>query len=172
VHTHQKHRKQRAPILTVAAGLLLVIPAQILLLHGYSEIPKRASLQAIAGNITTGEMRCARGGCQALFQIDDTGGIWHLAYNDDIDVARRLVRVLNRGDGVSALALLPDREHFQWLWEIRRGDESLLSYEQTASAATSSRLRARVLGYVAAGLAVLAIMRGVLHWIRFKSWQA
>jgi hypothetical protein len=170
--SHQKHRQERAPIGTVAVGLLLVIPALLLLLLGYSEVPKRTFLQAIAGQITTAEMRCGRGGCQALIQIEDTDGIWHLAYNDDAATERRLVRRLNTGDSVTALAPLPDREHFQWLWELRRGGEMLLSYEQTASVAASNRSRGRVLGYAAALLSALAIMRGVVHWIRYKSWQA
>jgi hypothetical protein len=169
---HQQHRQERAPIGTVAVGLLLVIPALLLLLVGYSEVPKKTFLQAIAGQITTAKMHCGRGGCQALIDIEDTDGIWHLAYNDDAATERRLVRLLNPGDSVTALAPLPDREHFQWLWELCRGDEMLVSYEQTASVAASNRFRDQVLGYAASLLAALAIMRGVVHWIRYKSWQA
>lgn len=64
---------------------------------------------------------------------------------------------------MTALALSPDREPFQWLWELRRGAEMLLSYEQTASVAASNRFRDRVLGYAAAFLSALAILRGVMH---------
>jgi hypothetical protein len=132
VRAHHETRRQRAPIWTVTAGLLLAISAQLLLLMGYSEVPEKASLQAISGNITTAKMMCAKGGCQALFQIEDAGGIWNLAYNDNTAEARRLVRLLSPGDVVHAFALLPDREQFQWLWELRRGDEVMLSYEQRA----------------------------------------
>jgi len=172
VRVNQEHREQRAPIGTVAVGILSVIAAQLLLLYGYSEIPRKAILKEVAGNITSAKMSCRRRACQALFQIEDADGTWLLAYNDDIAAARRVVQLLNPGDGVSALALLPERGHFEWLWELRRGDELLLSYEQTASAAAAHRLRARVLGYAVAALAILAIMRGVVHFVRFRSWHA
>lgn len=95
----------------------------------------------------------------------------HLTQDDISSLVPRLHEI-SAGDRIVAMAKRDSLwRDLDWVWELKRGDDVVLSYEQTFAALMQRKERTRPLGYGAVGLALLLAAAALaLRW-HFGAWQ-
>ena len=130
-------RWEHVPALCVAGGVLCALLAGAMYASAYLDIVERAELQRIFGRVeAVSRQRPPKGGPQLHIFVREwwvqQGNRQRHLIQGDLTAAVPRLRTLRVGDDIEALAH-PDPlgRDLDWLWELRRGDDALLTYEET-----------------------------------------
>jgi hypothetical protein len=151
-------RREHVPALCLAAGVLCASLAGVLYAWAYLDIADRTQLQRISGRVeAVSQKRPTKAGPQLHIVVRTADRQRHLI-QDDLTSAVPRLRALRVGDVVEALAQ-PDSlgRDVDWLWELHRGDDTLLTYEETRRVFEQHAQRLRPFAH---GLAAMASVLG------------
>ena len=158
-------------LLLLLAGWAALAMAGCLVLASDEEPPRREELVAVSGQVFDTFLRRARKGhSQVHVLVQGRDGTHDLAQ----DASPFTLGLLNlpKGAAVSALVLPGSiAEPADRLWELRRGDLSLLSYESLVDVQSRRSRRASVAGQAFGVLAALALGAALIFRRRFGSWR-
>lgn len=168
---HKAANKRDAPGLCIIFGVLAGLLAITLLYAGRLNITDRSNLRVVSGRVE-GFSRTTRSktGRKIHLYVRDEDRIHHLT-QDNLTWAVPKLRDLRVGDEISAL-VKPDFmcADLEWLWEIRRGNENILTYEETLHYFQRQTERMRPAGHAAAGAALFLLATGGLLRLYFGTW--
>jgi hypothetical protein len=168
---------EKAPINWVAAALVSIPVAFITLGYGTSRVQDRASLEQVSGVLEDSSGSCSHmfgsTKCWSYLCLRTAGGRDCLAI-EDTQLSQREAKEIRTGELLAALGWRYSQYEGAYLtvWELRRGATVLVSYEQSAADARARRLRSVVLGVLCLGLSAFGLGKGLIHWLRWRSWEA
>lgn len=115
------------------AGFLLFLSASIVF-SSELEVPKKNELYLVSGFVESFTIEnVRRGGKNMVIHISSNGETRQLLQQDFTKSEPELL-TLRRGDEISALVIADSLgRDFDWIWELHRGENLLLSYEQIQS---------------------------------------
>ena len=148
----------------VLGAIASLIVGVIFLSRYLTDLPALEKLDTVTGEVTSVNMetrRSRRSQTQVLaVQIGDKPTAFYLDRFPDFD---RIAGTIRPGDRVTARV---DVGQNNWIWQLERGDERLVSYDQVAAAQQSNNRNNGLLGllFFVVGLGTL----GVTMW----RWRA
>jgi hypothetical protein len=146
---------ERVPALCLAGGFSCALFAGMAYASAYLNIVERTELRRISGRVeAVSRKKIYKGGPQLRMVVREANRQRHLV-QDDLTSAVPRLRTLRVGDTVEALAY-PGSDLDQ-LWELRRGDDTLLAYEETRRWFEEEAQRLRPTAHVLAALASLLV---------------
>ena len=112
-----------------------------------------------------------KSGKKMMLQIRNHGVLHHLI-QDDFSRSIPMLRTLRQGDEINTL-VSPDvlGRDIEWMWEIRRGDEILLSYEQTIEL-RNPQTQQRVISIAALVAAIVLLFISIRLRIKYRAWTS
>ena len=162
-------RLRDTPAWCVVSGLALAFLAGILLLFGSLKAPPRDSLRIVSGEVEKTDRSCSRGVCWLHLYVRTSAGQVTLV-QDDFAAAAGALKLLRVSDRVTILAAEMARDDLAF-WQLNRGDELLLSYDEAGKGFASHRNRLSLFGYIVAASAIFLLAVGILLGIRRGTWR-
>lgn len=170
---HQSANRKDSPALCTLFGIILTVLAVTLLYGWRFNVADRAELLQISGRVEAfNTTNLPKAGPKLHIYLRDARRLRHLTQDDlRSDVPR--IRRLRIGDTVSALAK-PDffGRDLDWLWELHRENETLLTYDQTLHFLQKEAERLRPMGYGTACAAALLFGASGLLRRHFGAWSS
>jgi hypothetical protein len=161
-------RWEHVPALCLAGGVFCALLAGLCYASAYLDIVERPELRRISGRVeAVSRKKLPKGGRQLHIFVREwwaqEGNRPSHLVQDDLTSAVPRLRTLRVGDAVEAL-VAPDSlgRPLNWLWELRRGDETLLAYEETRRWFEEEAQRLRPVAHGLAALASLLVGVGTL----------
>jgi hypothetical protein len=160
------------PFLCVFFAMLMAALSAALMYAWRLDVANRESLQRISGRIESIEHTDRpKAGLKIQIYVRDGERLHHLT-QDDFSYAIPAIQTLRVGDTIAALVKHDSLgRNLDWVWEINRGDEQVLSYSETFNFLADEAARTRPLAYGAGVLSGLLLIIGVFLRRRFGAWN-
>jgi hypothetical protein len=167
----RKLSRRDLPALYLIGGFIFGFAALALPFGAKLDMAKRNELHAVSGIVQS--ITRTTGKVTKLNIVVWDGNRSHHLTQDDLYYDVPTLHSLRTGDPISALV----RRDFlgrdlEWFWEIRRGTETILSYDQTQRFLESEKERTDVFAYWAGVLSIAFLMAAIFLRVRFGAWQA
>ena len=165
--------RRDTPALCLLFGGISALGAVIFGLSWHLDIASRDELSKIEGRVERVEhTHLAKGGPKIHIYVTGQGKTHHIT-QDELRGVTTSINTLKSGDAVVALvkhdSLWRDLE---WLWELRRDGQLLLSYEQTLAMHQRNGQRLRPVAYGSALISGLLFVLGLMLRNHFGAWQS
>jgi hypothetical protein len=158
----------------VLAALILGGIAMFLYQIGAPDVVRNDIVQISGARVERAHVRCEGTRfktCWSVIAIESDGRHLELIQYDT-PAARAAIDALSRGSTITALASpVSIYGDGMWFWEVRRGDEVLLSHEQTSKDELARNHRNRGWSYAAGLLAAVLLVIGAIVGIRQGVWR-
>ena len=165
--------KKDAPAICILSGGLLLLLSVIPLYGWRLDLARPSELRRISGQIKTLDtMNRPKAGTKLHIYVSSLEGDRHLTLDDLTCVVSSLL-TFRPGDMVDAL-VKPDSfgRDLYWLWDLRRGDEAILTYDQSLHFLMQGAERVRPIGHALAVVASLLLIVGALLRRHFGAWSS
>lgn len=146
----------------------------VLLVYGwkldYKAESELYSLSGVIENIWVSDV--FRGGKNINISVNNNGTSHHLS---QIDITRSFpkLKALKKGDHIQALLSHDDvGRNLEWFWEIKKGDSTIITYEETISHFEAIGNRNKPISYFLFIASLLLILSGVILRIKNGSWKS
>lgn len=166
-------KKKDSPALCILFGSSIGLIAAILLWGWRFDFFKESALQPISGRVqAVFTTKAPKSGPQLNIYLRDSARLWHLVQHDMHNDAPS-ISMIRVGDLVTARvgSDLLNRDIY-WLWELQRGDEVLLRYDQTLRSLQKRSKEMRSVSYGGIFLAGLFFLIGALLRRHFGAWSS
>jgi hypothetical protein len=165
--------RRDAPALCAIFGAILGMGALGLAFARRFEVPDQHELRRVSGRVELlWHSRLSKAGIKIHITVRDGGNFHHLT-QDDPSYAVPAMQTVRVGDfvvaSVKAASLGRDIE---WLWALRRGDEQLLSYDQTLAVVMQRGHRELQVAVGAAALSAILLVFSVALRRHFGAWRS
>ncbi len=137
------------------------------------DVVAREDLEVVTGQIERMERtNVPKTGPQLHIYVRTDQRIVHLI-QDDITTRVPKLNVLRSGDRITALARHDSLgRDLDWLWELTRDGEFILSHDQTLASILQKTDRVRPFGYGSAVLGLILAATSLVLRKRFGAWQS
>jgi hypothetical protein len=164
--------KRDAPALCAIFGAMLGMGSLGVAFAWRLDVPDQHELLRVTGRVDQlWHSRLSKAGMKIHMTVRDGGNLHHLT-QDDPGYAVPVTQTVRLGDVVVALVKVdPFGRDIEWLWALQRGDEQLLSYDQTLSVVTRKAHRARQVAIGAAALSAILLGCSVALRRHFGAWR-
>jgi hypothetical protein len=137
------------------------------------DVPDQNELRRVTGRVELlWHSRLSKAGIKIHITVRDGENFHHLT-QDDPSYAVPAMQTVRVGDFVVALVKADSLgRDIEWLWALQRGDEQLLSYEQTLSVVTQRGHRALEVSVGAATLSAILLVCSVALRRHFGAWRS
>jgi hypothetical protein len=165
--------RRDSPALCALFGAILGMGALGLTFAWRLEMPNQHELRRVTGRVEQlWHSRLTKAGIKIHMDVRDRGSLHHLT-QDDPSYAVPAMQTVRVGDSVVALVKVDSfGRDIEWLWALQRGDEQLLSYDQTLSVATREAHRALSVAVGAAVLSAILLVCSVVLRRHFGAWSS
>jgi hypothetical protein len=172
VDTSEPKTPPPAPMWWLTTGCIAAIVASVLLVFGTSPVRDQASLQRVSGRLNDSVTYCARLGTCWITLCLRTGAGPKCVIASDSQLPLSDAKRLQTGDALEALGWpVSDHDTNLRVWDLRRSETVLVSYEQSAADARANRQRCLVLGVLCSALSLFGLGKALVHWFRWHSWE-
>jgi hypothetical protein len=159
----------------VLAGLIMAGTAIFLYQIGAPDVVRNDIVEISGARVERAQIRCEGARfktCWSVIAIETEGK--HLELLQYVTPASRAaVEELSKGSTITALVSpVSTVGDGLWFWEVRRGDEVLLSHEQSSKDELARNHRDRWLGYAVGVLAAILLAIGAIVGIQQGVWRA
>jgi hypothetical protein len=165
--------KRDLPAICVVFGIILVF-CSIALLHGWRlDFAEPSDLVTISGPIEIFEATNEPKAIPKLhIYVRAAEGIRHITL-DDLSIKVPRIKTLHHGDEIKAMVKkdLFGRDLY-WLWELGRGNETILTYDESRQFLLQIAGRLRSLGYAVEAAAFALIGLGLYLRVRLGFWSS
>ena len=171
--TRQKLSKNDLPGLAVLFSVILFFLSATLIYGWKLDFEEKNSLIKIAGVVSDLEQtNKSKAGKKMHIYLSSNGGRHHLT-QDDLTYSFPALRTLSKGDRITALVSKDCcGRDLEWVWEISRNGETILSYEDTLNAMKNSAIRSAPIGKYVSYLAYLLLVAGLGLRIKDGVWSS
>ena len=153
-------------------SILLVGVYAAIIYGGKWELREKHELYEVSGIVESFNVESVyRGGKKMMIQLNSHGLVHRLA-QDDFTRSIPALKTLQQGDEINTL-VAPDElgRDLEWIWEIRREDQTLLSYEQTLELRKPNTLQWFIA--IAALLAAIGLLIASIKLrIKYQAWTS
>ena len=165
--------RRDAPALCAFFGAILGMGALGLAFAWRLDVPDQHELRRVTGRVEQlWHSRLAKAGIKIHMTVRDGDNAHHLT-QDDPSHAVPAMQTVKVGDFVVALVKADSLgRDIEWLWALQRGDEQLLSYDQTLSVVSQRAHRALQVAVGAATLSAILLVCGVALRRHFGAWRS
>ena len=171
--TRQKLSKNDLPGLAVLFSVILFFLSATLIYGWKLDFEEKNSLIKIAGVVSDLEQtNKSKAGKKMHIYLSSNGGRHHLT-QDDLTYSFPALRTLSKDDRITALVSKDCcGRDLEWVWEISRNGETILSYEDTLNAMKNSAIRSAPIGKYVSYLAYLLLVAGLGLRIKYGVWSS
>ena len=159
----------------VLAGLVLAGIAMFLYQIGTEDVVRNDIVEISGARVERAHVRCEGTRfrtCRSVIAIETEGKHLELIQYDT-PAARAAVDALSKGSTITALVSpVSTLGSGLWFWEVRRGDEVLLSHEQTSKDELVRNHTNRGWSYAVGLLAAVLLAIGAIVGIKQGVWRA
>lgn len=161
------------PSLCGVFAVILLFCCVVFLFGWRLDVVATDSLQSIEGRVERiAQTNKPKAGRKLHIYVRTTERLVHLT-QDDLTVAVPKLKELQPGDLVVALAKHDSLwRDLDWLWELTREGETILTYDQTLALISQSGERLRPLGYGSGVIGLLLAAVSLFLRQRFGAWQS
>ena len=154
------------PGISAALAVFFILGFFVFVFGWRLDVVAREELGVVTGQVERIERtRMAKASPQFHIYVRTGQGMVHLI-QDDITARVPKLKVLRRGDWITALARRDSLgRDLDWLWELTREGEVVLSYDQTLASVLQKMDRVRPYGY---GSAVLGLILAAISLVLRK----
>ena len=165
-------KKEDLPGFAMFMSILLVGVYAAIIYGGKWELREKHELYEVSGIVESFNVESVyRGGKNMMIQLNSHGVVHRLA-QDDFTRSIPALKTLQQGDEIDTL-VAPDElgRDLEWIWEIRREDQTLLSYEQTLELRKPNTLQWFIA--IAALLAAIGLLIASIKLrIKYQAWTS
>jgi len=171
--TQQKLSKNDLPGLAVLFSVILFFLSATLIYGWKLDFEEKNSLIKIAGVVSGFEQtNKSKAGRKMHIYLSSNGGRYHLT-QDDLTYSFPALRTISKGDRITALVAEDCcGRDLEWVWEINRDGETILSYEDTLNSMKDSAMRSGPIGKYVSYLACLLLVAGLGLRIKYGVWSS
>lgn len=136
------------------------------------DYPDKDSLHKVSGVIeSVKENYVRRARDKLVIQIMSDSGLHHLSI-DDFRTSVPAIKTLQQGDEINTLVTADSLgREIEWIWEIHRGEEIILSHEQMLELIKPGTLQS-ILSFIALVLAIFLFLFAIILRIRYRAWAS
>ena len=165
--------RRDSPALCALFGAILGMGALGLTFAWRLEIPNQHELRRVTGRVEQlWHSRLTKAGIKIHMDVRDRGNLHHLT-QDDPSYAVPAMQAVRVGDSVVALVKVDSfGRDIEWLWALQRGDEQLLSYDQTLLVVSQRAHRTLQVAVGAAVLSAILLVCSVVLRRHFGAWRS
>jgi hypothetical protein len=165
--------RRDSPALCLIYAAIFALAALGLPFAANLDLAKESDLHTVAGTVQSAPRvtNGGKGGIKLHIFVRGSDGLHHLT-QDDLSWDVPGIMSLRAGDNVTA-RVRRDRlgRNLDWLWELKRDGNTILSYEQTVRYLERRGAQGRVIAHWAGGLSLGLFVAAILLRRHFGVWR-
>ena len=165
--------RRDSPIVCLIYAVIFAVAALGLPFGAGLDLAQESDLQTIAGSVQSAPRvkNGGKGGIKLHIFVRGSDRLHHLT-QDDLSGDVPEIMNLRPGDNVTARVKHDSLgRDLEWLWELRRGGDTILSYEQTLRYLERRNARIGKFAFWAGALSVGLFVAALLLRSRFGAWR-